>query len=594
MTKLVVTASVATLLFLYCAADVQASSRQQCLGDTGYGAAASADSWDSVIGLCKRASAAFANAWKKAFDRLWKAGGDFYNRYPVYIEEVFTPTITDELCRASQDPLEVNTCKLSGTSPNSGVWRGIYERNGVQVKMQSAHPDIVDIEIQDNGVMVATLLREGVAVIALTFLEDGYPLGTIAIPYAVPAEAPTTPTGLNVTAADQSLMVEWNPVEGATAYDVQWTSGGDDFSSDRQMEVQETTTTIVDLMNGVTYSVRVRATNAGGNSEWSSPQTETPESEAPTTPTGLNVTAADQSLMVEWNPVEGATAYDVQWTSGGDDFSSDRQMEVQETTTTIVDLMNGVTYSVRVRATNAGGNSEWSSPQTETPESEAPTTPTGLNVTAADQSLMVEWNPVEGATAYDVQWTSGGDDFSSDRQMEVQETTTTIVDLMNGVTYSVRVRATNAGGNSEWSSPQTETPESEAPTTPTGLNVTAADQSLMVEWNPVEGATAYDVQWTSGGDDFSSDRQMEVQETTTTIVDLMNGVTYSVRVRATNAGGNSEWSSPQTGMPGTPVPALPLGGTGLLAAILGGLSVLLRRRAARAARGNWALSETRL
>ena len=63
----------------------------------------------------------------------------------------------------------------------------------------------------------------------------------------------------------------------------------------------------------------------------------------------------------------------------------------------------------------------------------------------------------------------------------------------------------------------------------------------------------------------------EARATTTAheIAGLTNGVTYTVRVAAVNAQGGGNWSAKATGIPGTPVPALPSAvwsGAGLTAA----------------------------
>ncbi len=107
--------------------------------------------------------------------------------------------------------------------------------------------------------------------------------------------------------------------------------------------------------------------------------------------------------------------------------------------------------------------------------------------------------------------------------------------------------------------------------------VTPGDGMLDVSWTAVPGAESYTVQWKSGSEVYSDARQQTVQTPSATLSGLTNGVAYAVRVRASNAGGDSAWSEEATGTPLQPVPALPVAGAGLLGlllALLGG-----RRRA---------------
>ena len=103
--------------------------------------------------------------------------------------------------------------------------------------------------------------------------------------------------------------------------------------------------------------------------------------------------------------------------------------------------------------------------------------------------------------------------------------------------------------------------------------VTPGDGTLDVSWTAVPGAESYTVQWKSAMEEYSDARQQTVQAPSATLSGLTNGVAYAVRVRASNAGGDSAWSEEATGTPLQPVPALPAAGVGLLGlllALLGG------------------------
>ena len=91
------------------------------------------------------------------------------------------------------------------------------------------------------------------------------------------------------------------------------------------------------------------------------------------------------------------------------------------------------------------------------------------------------------------------------------------------------------------------------------------------------GRGALTVQWRSGSEEYSDARQQTLATPPATLAGLTNGVAYTVRVRASNAGGDSDWSEEETGRRCNPFPPCRRRApacSGLLLAWLGG-----RRRA---------------
>ena len=111
--------------------------------------------------------------------------------------------------------------------------------------------------------------------------------------------------------------------------------------------------------------------------------------------------------------------------------------------------------------------------------------------------------------------------------------------------------------------------------------VISGDGTLEVSWPAVAGAESYMVQWRSGAEEYSDARQKTVQAPSATLSGLINGVAYTVRVRASNAGGDSDWSDEATETPLQPVPALPAAGAGLLGLLLAWLGGRQRAPARR-------------
>lgn len=90
---------------------------------------------------------------------------------------------------------------------------------------------------------------------------------------------PDAPAAPSVTAGDGSITVNWSAVSGATSYEVIYntsnsTEGAIEFSGN---PLTATTATITGLTNGTTYYVFVRASNATGDSGYSSGASASPK-----------------------------------------------------------------------------------------------------------------------------------------------------------------------------------------------------------------------------------------------------------------------------------------------------------------------------
>ena len=379
---------------------------------------------------------------------------------------------------------------------------------------------------------------------------------------ATTGSGPAVPANVGADRGDGSLSVTWDAVEGAERYTVQWTSGGRAFADSREITAETNAATVPDLANGTTYTLRVRAANAGGESDWSATETGMPQVPAPETPENLKVTAGDTNLAVTWDAVPVAAEYTVQWKSGTEEFDPERQLTVTVTvnTATVPGLVNGTTYTLRVRAANAGGESGWSETATGTP------TPLGvpgnMEVTAWHGRVAVCFDAVVGATEYTVQWRTATEAYSEDRQKTVFETSetmdcgegrlsTTVHRLANETVHWFRVRASNSWWNegikrkdSLWSVEVTATPTA-TPAAPANLVVTPGDGRLDVSWDAVEGADSYTVEWRQSG----TVREQEETTHAAALTGLVNETTYSLRVKAANEVGEGPWSVSARGRP---------------------------------------------
>ena len=312
---------------------------------------------------------------------------------------------------------------------------------------------------------------------------------------------------------------------------------------------------------------------------------------APPARPGRPVVAPGASMLeVSWTPVPGAESYTVQWRSGSEGYSDTRQQTIATPSATLSGLTNGVDYTVRVRAGYAGGDSDWSEEATGTPfqpevslsaspnpvdEGGPVTVSATLSQALADEVTIPltltagtaepdDYGPLESIAIAAGSTTGTGEVTTADDADHDDETFTVALgslpsSVAAGAPSSVEVTIRDAGPA--------------PPARPARPAVTPGDATLEVSWAAVPGAESYAVQWRSGSQEYAETRQQTVETPSATLSGLTNGVAYTVRVRASNAGGDSAWSEEATETPLQPVPALPAAGAGLLGlllALLGG------------------------
>jgi len=156
---------------------------------------------------------------------------------------------------------------------------------------------------------------------------------------------PPVPTGLAATAGNAHVALTWNASSGATSYNVKRSttsgSGYTTIASPASPSFDDTT-----AANGTTYFYVVSAVGTGGESANSSEVSGTPSLPAPT---GLAATPGNAQVSLTWNPVTGATTYNVKRsTTSGSGYVTIQN--VAATSYTDNTAANGTTYFYVVSA----------------------------------------------------------------------------------------------------------------------------------------------------------------------------------------------------------------------------------------------------
>jgi hypothetical protein len=351
----------------------------------------------------------------------------------------------------------------------------------------------------------------------------------------IPLSAPTLASPTNsATLPAGAINFTWNTVNGATKY-LLGISDTTSCGTSKATSDWITTSTYSTTLPIGTYTWCVKAANAGGESAWSLPRTLTIFLPAPTpvSPTD-GATLATGTINFSWSTVSNATEYKLEYngaSSGICDWNSAPSCSI---------TLNTGTYTWRVKARNADGESVWSLPKTLTVILPAPTLASPTDSAALPiGAINFTWDSVNGATEYEYEYS---DTSSFDPPMENSgwiSATNYSVNL-NAGTYYWHVKARNASGESDWSEIWTLTTY-DTPTLVSPIDgATLPVGTINFTWNPVSNAAEYKLEYNgtaSGICDWSS--------ATSCPVDL-NAGTYTWHVKARNAGDESNWSATWT------------------------------------------------
>ena len=284
-----------------------------------------------------------------------------------------------------------------------------------------------------------------------------------------------------------------------------------------------------------TYTIRVRALNAGG---WSQPATATvqvtdpPPQPPPATPT-IDASGGENRASADWFADDNGSPILGWEIDGGGLFGG------PDTDTATSHEWAGVdagTYTIRVRALNAGG---WSQPATATvqvtdpPPQRPPATPT-IDASGWENRASANWSADDNGSPI-LEW-----EINDDGMRGGPSTDTAASHAWTGVdagTYTIRVRARNAGG---WSQPATATvqvtdpPPQPPPATPT-IDASGGESRASASWFADDNGSPI-LGWEVDGGGMLGDPGRTATNYEWDNVDVG---TYTITVRARNVGG---WS----------------------------------------------------
>jgi hypothetical protein len=275
-----------------------------------------------------------------------------------------------------------------------------------------------------------------------------------------PAEAPGGVTGVSASAGVGSATVSWTaPGSGAPATSYKITPYiGTTAQTPTTVEASQTSKTITGLTGGTTYTFTVTAINeAGTGPESSKSNAVTPTAATvPGAPTGVSATAGAGSATVNWtapssNGGSAITSYKITPFKAGV-AQSPVTAEASATSTTILGLTVGSSYTFTVAATNAVGTGSASSQSNAVvpTTTSVPGAPTGVTAQGKTSGAQVSWmapssNGGSAITSYKIT-PYIGTTAQTPTTTGTTATSATLSGLTNGVAYTFKVAAINGIG----------------------------------------------------------------------------------------------------------------------------------------------------
>ncbi len=396
---------------------------------------------------------------------------------------------------------------------------------------------------------------------------------------ATPLRIYDRPDNVTASGRDSSVILEWDPIDEATKWQVRHRVAGSATWSPDWTDIADSgastgSHTVTGLDNASTYNFEVRPfrdTIEGAAGSVTGAPVPKPAAVA-----GLTAIPGDTRVTLHWTDPNDDTvsSYQFRQKAGDGAYGEWQDIDPSDGSTvshTVTGLENGTAYTFRIRAIGKGGDGVESAEVTTTPDV-GPAKP-ALSLEPGDRTVKLVWTytPNEAVVANwqyrqrvgdAAEWGAWTDIAGSDKDT----TEHTVTDLDNATKHEFQVRGrTSAGVVGAESDAKSARPAGEPQTveTPTAR---AGDKQVTLTWAAPVPANPdiirYDYNQKEVNGDFGPWTKMDLtgnvaEATEYTVKGLTNGTAYVFRVRAVTVGGPGRGSNQSNSATPNLVPGQP-------------------------------------
>lgn len=354
------------------------------------------------------------------------------------------------------------------------------------------------------------------------------------------AVTPATPANLTASSFSATRIdLDWDDVTGETGYRVDRSANNATWVTLTSLGAGVSAFSNTELTAGTKYYYRVVALSAAGNSLPTASVNSTTRPVAPTTLTG---TPTATTIALAWTNVAGETGYKIERSTDGSTWAQIATTAANVVAYTNTALASNTSYSYRVKAINAGGESTATSALTKKTLLPAPTGM--IAAVTGTTTINLNWDESTGETGYRLERLNGTAWVQIGADLDPNDSEVDVTGLTPGTAYSFRVHALNDGGVSL---PGVAATATTIPPAPTGVVSTALSTTqIKTTWLNVAGETGYKIERSADGSSWSQIGTTAANVLAYTDATAVADTVYHYRVKAYNLAGTGEASSGTT------------------------------------------------